>query len=256
MLRKLSSFVLILVAMVFLLSLTVGVAGGDSHIITEKYNNVDPDGYWTAEVPAGEYQQWNFDLVEPRDHNILMEIVDPPGASLDVSMDGENLGSASSDESLFTVSLEAGSHAVTITNSGDVPVQYDFYMGVSGNQPPDCTAAIASPSVVLPPNHKFVTINVTGVTDPDFDPVFITITSITQDEPVGTSPDGRIGAGFAEVRAERTGGGNGRVYHISFTANDAAIGECSDTVVVSVPRNGKSSAVDDGQFHNSTIPTP
>ena len=94
--RRLLSVVLGLVLVV----MTVEVAGGDGHLITDKYNNVDPDGYWTAEVPAGEHQLWNFDLEEPRDHNILVEIVEPPGASLGVSMDDDNLGSASMDSIL------------------------------------------------------------------------------------------------------------------------------------------------------------
>ena len=62
------------------------------------------------------------------------------------------------------------------------------------------------------------------LSDADGDPVTITITGITQDEPTNglgdgdTSPDGKgIGTSTASVRAERSGKANGRVYIIYFT---------------------------------------
>ena len=88
------------------------------------------------------------------------------------------------------------------------------------------------------------------------------ITGITQDEPVNglgdgdTAPDGYgIGTIQAQVRAERSGTGNGRVYAISFTADDGNGGSCSGKVRVSVPHDqGKGSVpVDDGQNYNSTL---
>ncbi len=128
------------------------------------------------------------------------------------------------------------------------------------NQPPDCTTAVASKTSLWPPNHKFVSIQVLGVTDPDGDPVEITIDSIFQDEAVNapgsgnTAPDGKgVGTDEAQVRAERAGGGNGRVYHIGFTADDGQGGVCSGEVLVSVPHNKKSTAVDDGALFDSTV---
>ena len=112
------------------------------------------------------------------------------------------------------------------------------------NNPPDCSQAYASPASLWPPNHKFKSVNVLGVTDPDGDPITISITSIFQDEEVNgkgdgnTSPDGKgIGSETAEVRAERQGSGNGRVYHIGFTASDGKGGTCSNTVLVGVPKS-------------------
>ena len=52
------------------------------------------------------------------------------------------------------------------------------------NQPPDCSKAAPSIAELWPPNHKFVGINVLGVTDADGDPITITIDSIRQDEVV------------------------------------------------------------------------
>ena len=90
----------------------------------------------------------------------------------------------------------------------------------------------------------------------------ITVTGVTQDEPVNgsgdgnTSPDAVIQAGSASVRAERSGSGNGRVYQISFTADDGKGGSCTGAVTVGVPHSQKKglTAIDDGQVYDSTIP--
>ena len=89
-----------------------------------------------------------------------------------------------------------------------------------------------------------VDINILGITDPDGDPVNITIDAITQDEPVNdesdgdTPPDGDgVSTDTAQVRAERSGGGNGRMYEISFTTSDDQGGECEGSVQVCVPHD-------------------
>ncbi len=129
------------------------------------------------------------------------------------------------------------------------------------NRPPDCSLAAPSVATLWPPNHRLVDVSVVGVTDPDGDPVAITIAGITQDEPVNglgdgdTSPDGfGVGTARAQVRAERSGTGNGRVYRISFTADDGKGGSCTAAVGVGVPHDmGKGSTpVDDGQSFDST----
>ena len=63
------------------MALTLGVAAASSHVISDQYIDVEPDGYWTAEVAAGGHQQWNFDLVEQRNHNTVIEIVEPADAN-------------------------------------------------------------------------------------------------------------------------------------------------------------------------------
>lgn len=99
-----------------------------------------------------------------------------------------------------------------------------------------------------------------GVTDPESDPFSIVIDSIFQDEAVdaedsgNTAPDGRgVGTDTAEVRAERVGTGNGRVYHIAFTATDTLGGNCSGVVKVGVPVSRRSAIVDDGPLFDSTV---
>lgn len=128
------------------------------------------------------------------------------------------------------------------------------------NLAPVCSDAAASQVSLWPPNHEYRLVDVVGVDDAENDVLAIAIDSIFQDEAVDapgsgdTSPGATgVGGSSAQVRSERTGGGNGRVYHIAFTASDAG-GSCSGVVRVGVPhdRNGDP-AVDDGPSFDSTI---
>lgn len=157
----------------------------------------------------------------------------------------------------------------------------------SGNGPPDCSNAAPSISRLWPPNHRMVDVDIHGVTDPDGDPITISIASITQDEPVDglgrsdesnddlvmssttrsdkdapihgfgdgdAAPDGGgIGTSIASIRAERSGLGNGRVYHIHFLASDGQGGQSAGVVTVCVPHDqGQgSNCVDDGEKYDS-----
>jgi hypothetical protein len=142
---------------------------------------------------------------------------------------------------------------------GSNDFQGSAYVFARSNQPPDCSGAQPSVSTIWPPNHEFVNVTIQGVTDPDGDPVSITIDQIKQDEPtddVGdghTCPDaGGIGASTAQVRAERSAVGNGRVYTIFFTASDGRGGSCQGSVTVCAPRSLDGSCVDDGPNFDST----
>jgi hypothetical protein len=131
--------------------------------------------------------------------------------------------------------------------------------GGGGGGAPDCSGAVPSMSLIRNANGQFRPIRVVGVTDPDGDPVTIAIDSIFQDEPVGslgTAPDGIIMGSVARVRAERlaqSAGGDGRVYHIGFTASDGTGGMCSGEVQVVVPLR-RNEAVDGGALYDSTVP--
>lgn len=127
------------------------------------------------------------------------------------------------------------------------------------NDPPRCDLAVPSLTSLWPPNHKMVEVTIGGVTDPNTDPVTITMTSVTQDEPVNglgdgdTSSDAVLQTGSVLLRAERAGTGNGRVYVGHFTANDGE-GSCNGTVTVGVPHDRKDTAIDSGQGYSSTTP--
>lgn len=134
------------------------------------------------------------------------------------------------------------------------------------NRPPVCNAAGAQPDELWPPNHKFVDVGVAGITDPDGDPVTISIVDIFQDEPLNGVADGNtcpdasgIGADIAQLRAERSGSrkvpGDGRVYHVGFSADDGRGGQCTGTVAVCVPHDQRPGhvCVDQGPLYDSTV---
>jgi hypothetical protein len=109
------------------------------------------------------------------------------------------------------------------------------------NLPPDCSEAIASPAVLRPPNHDMVPIAIVGVIDPDDDPILITAIDVAQneaDDETGsgdTAPDAQLDP--LAVRAERSGRGDGRIYPITFVADDGHGGTCDGIVEVCVPHD-------------------
>jgi hypothetical protein len=132
-----------------------------------------------------------------------------------------------------------------------------FVVKIMGDTPAICTAAYSMPNAIWAPNHQFVPIIISGITHATNEPVKIVVTGVTQDEPVSEDkgPDAMIEAGLASVRAERSGKGNGRVYQLSFRAEDRKGGFCTGTVAVGVPhsRSVGITAIDDGQVYDSTL---
>ena len=128
------------------------------------------------------------------------------------------------------------------------------------NDPPVCSLAQASPASLWPPNHGMEAVSITNVADSNDDQVVVTVTGVTQDEPVtgshggDTSPDAIIQGNTVLLRTERSAPGNGRVYEVHFTADDGQGGTCSGVARVQVPSTKKGTAVDDGQLHDSTLP--
>lgn len=129
------------------------------------------------------------------------------------------------------------------------------------NDAPQCNTPTTTAPYIWPPNHKMVSIGATmTATDVDGDTVTIIVSSIFQDEPTNglgdgdTSPDATLSP--AQVRAERSGTGDGRVYIVTMTANDGNDGTCSGTVQVIVPHSMKKpiSAVNSGATYNSILP--
>lgn len=124
---------------------------------------------------------------------------------------------------------------------------------------PNCSAAEPSLQTIWPPNHRKVSISVTGVTAADGSAVSVTIDRIMQDEPTDGPEGGKTcdalipqNSASAFVRAERSGDRNGRVYTIYFTATEGRTGVCHGSVKVSVPlsQNG-TPAIDDGPNYDS-----
>jgi len=113
----------------------------------------------------------------------------------------------------------------------------------TANSPPDCASAQAA-APTWPPNHKMQSISV-QVSDVDGDDVTVTYTAVHQNEPTSglgqgdTCPDAYIGNEGESVKflRERSGLEAGRVYTVSFTADDGNGGTCDGSVRVCVPHD-------------------
>jgi hypothetical protein len=130
-----------------------------------------------------------------------------------------------------------------------------------GVMPPaavECPAVAAAPKLLWPPNHKLVSIAITGASK------WWTakILKVTQDEPVNgtgdgdTGPDAVFSGSTLLLRAERAGSGNGRVYeiHVKLANEDGT--KCTQIVQVGVPRTAKATPINDGQQYDSTKNEP
>jgi hypothetical protein len=100
-------------------------------------------------------------------------------------------------------------------------------------------------------------VEILNLSDPDSGTINLSITGVFQDEPVGAEPDAIILGDAVELRAERDGNGDGRVYHIFFDAVDDQGGACSGEVVVAVvphDQSGDTQPIDGGALYDSTRP--
>ena len=128
---------------------------------------------------------------------------------------------------------------------------------VGTSDPPDCSNAHPDVDRLWPPNHKWRAIQIEGVVGVGGETVTIQATSIRQDEVVNgggdgnTSPDGTLLP--LRVRSERSGQGNGRVYHISFRATNPDGDSCTGVVKVCVPHDVHDTCVDGGPLYDSTV---
>jgi cysteine-rich repeat protein len=127
--------------------------------------------------------------------------------------------------------------------------------------PPDCSFAYAAPHELRPATGELVAVTIEDVCDGagEVGNVAIVIDSIRQDEPLEggagdhACPDGDgVATATAHLRAEREDGGDGRVYHVAFTATDGSGQSCSGEVTVCVPRRRHHGCVDQGPLFDST----
>jgi sugar lactone lactonase YvrE len=160
-------------------------------------------------------------------------------------------------------SASDGSHTATATRTVNV-------VDTSG---PTITVDPNQQMSLWPANHKYQTVTVTDFVlgagdacDPNVNLSKVYIVKITSDELEngngdGNTPDDIViapGCKSAQLRAEREGGGDGRVYTITFKVVDAAGNFATATATVTVPRSrgGNGGAVNSGVHYtvNSSCP--
>jgi hypothetical protein len=199
------------------------------------------------------------------DLGLRVLLLDATGALLDEIAGTATLapgGVLNATGSLSTIGLLPDTYLVALIAAPDGGVEKTLASAVLRvvNAPPDCSAVSATPADLWPPNHRLVDVALQGATDPDGDPVTLTVTGVFQDEPVEETGDGAFcpdatgtGTSAVKLRAERAGRGDGRVYHIGFLANDGRGGTCEGVVAVCVPRDqSRPECVDQGPLFDAT----
>jgi hypothetical protein len=159
-----------------------------------------------------------------------------------------------------------GAHTITVTatdtagNHTDKPVGFN----VIDNTPPSITLN-GNVIEMWPPNHQYQTISVSDLVasaadncDPTVGLGSVYISQVTSDEVENSKGDGDtlndivIGGDCKSVqlRVERDGGGNGRVYTIIFKVKDAANNVTTALARVYVPKSQNGGpAIDDGPHY-------
>ena len=103
----------------------------------------------------------------------------------------------------------------------------------------------ATPNRLWPPNHRYVTVNATVAVSDTVDPdVDLTLVAVTSNEPDSGLGDGDLPNDIVIVdddtfnmRAERSGSGSGRLYTITYRAQDACGNSTLATATVTVPHD-------------------
>ncbi|MFC2156533.1 SBBP repeat-containing protein [Acidobacteriota bacterium] len=157
---------------------------------------------------------------------------------------GVAIDGTTSDPLSYTM---VGTHIITWTytdDSGNSTTQ-DQIVVVEDNTAPQITTITTSRGRLWPANHQMITITLTGEATDNCDPEpKFKILSVTSNEPINglgdgdTAPDWEIkGDMTVDLRAERAGGGNSRLYTITVEVTDVTGNKTTGTVKVIVPKD-------------------
>jgi len=148
---------------------------------------------------------------------------------------------------------------LTYTNQGTYTVTWAFDDGngniavqeqtviVKDTTAPSITNISANPNTLWPPNHKMVAVTVSVEAEDNCDAAPKSkITAVASNEPINGLGDGDTGPDWEitgdltlNLRAERSGKGDGRIYTITFQCSDAVGNTTTGTVTVIVPKDKK-----------------
>ena len=170
-----------------------------------------------------------------------------PGTATASDACGVNVQGVRDDAQPLNAPYPLGTTTITwtATDPSGNTVSAQQTVTVVDDDPPDVSDLSASPSVLWPPNHTLRDVVLSYAATDNCGPVNCSVTSVTSNEPADgtgdgdTSPDFElIGPTLVRLRAERSGGGSGRVYTVTVTCTDGA-NSTSKTVNVSVPKSQK-----------------
>jgi hypothetical protein len=186
------------------------------------------------------------------------------------TLDGSPFNGDSSSITVPTGSLSVGNHTVTVTTTGSCGTATQTAVLTVTNGTP--VINLSTTSVTMwPPNHQYQTFNVsdfvssaTAGCDGQQDVTnSVVIQKVTSDE-LEDNPSGGDGNTLNDIviaancksvqlRRERDGNLNGRVYTITFKVTDSFGNTATATVKVSVPKNNGGTAIDNGAAAGYTV---
>lgn len=241
------------------------VAGGFALALASSCTS---DGVGGSQQPLVASCVESSDELDPEDwlcpDDLMVECEDGEGNPETIYLEpAGDLSDSTCDDIELTLNDEGpfgvGEHDVVVTAEASVedgePATFECEakLTVVDTEPP----TVETKTVELwPPNHKYKTISaddcadITDACDEDVEVTFLTASS---DEPVNdkgdgnTDPDIVFGCDGVMLRAERQGGGNGRVYRLTWVASDDAGHETDGECIVTVPHDQSGDeAIDDG----------
>jgi uncharacterized repeat protein (TIGR01451 family) len=134
---------------------------------------------------------------------------------------------------------------ITATDSTGNVTNGTFTVTINDPQAPTITGESVDKPSLWPPNHQMENI-VVSYNAGDNSGAVTTVLGVTSNEPINGTGDGDTGPDWEVVnnhlvrlRAERAGGGSGRIYTITITATDASGNQTTSTVTVQVPKSQK-----------------
>ena len=186
------------------------------------------------------------------------------------TLDGSPFNGDSSSITVPTGSLSVGNHTVTVTTSGTCGTATQTAVLTVTNGTP--VINLSTTSVTMwPPNHQYQTFNVSdfvssataGCDSSQNVTNNVVIQKVTSDEPEDNASGGdgntlndiviAANCKSVQLRRERDGNLNGRVYTITFKVTDAFGNTATATVKVNVPINNNGTAVDNGAAAGYTV---
>ena len=184
------------------------------------------------------------------------------------TLDGSPFNGDSSSITIPTGSLSPGNHTVTVTTTGACGSAVQTATLTVGGSP--VINLSKTTDKLWPPNHQYNTFNVSDFVssassscDPNVDINDVVILKVSSDEPE-ENPAGADGNTLNDIviapncksvqlRAERDGDRDGRVYTITFKVTDSFGNSTTATVTVTVPINHGGTAVDSGPAAGYTV---
>ena len=128
---------------------------------------------------------------------------------------------------------------------GNIGASVSYIVSVQDTIAPDIESITANPGILWPPNHQMTTVNVEVAVNDVVDPVpHCVMSDSSSNEPQNGTGDGDepddfviIGDLIIELRAERSGTGNGRIYSATVTCSDESGNTSTGQVQIIVPHD-------------------